>query len=109
MPGPGAPWFSSPHTGRMGSRRSRAHSASPSRSPSRVPRNTSGADIEEHRHRDGGFDADLLELQNAFLVGFLARFLCEVHCPLVTLRNPRPQDDDIPHELIIQNRLPGSS
>ncbi len=61
-------------------------------------------DVEGHRTNDGGFDPDMLELQNDFLVGFLAPFLCEVRCPLLTLRNPRPQDDDIPEELVIENR-----
>ena len=61
-------------------------------------------DIEGHRTSDGNFDADMLELQNNFLVEFLAPFLCEVHCPLVTLRKPQQQDDDIPDELIIQDR-----
>jgi len=60
-------------------------------------------DIEGHRTSDGNFDADMLELQNTFLAEFLAPFLCEVHCPLVTLKNPRTQDDDIPDELIIQD------
>ena len=61
-------------------------------------------DVEGHRTNDGGFDGDMLELQNDFLVGFLAPFLYEVHCPLATLRNPREQDDDIPDELDIENR-----
>lgn len=61
-------------------------------------------DVEGHRTNDGGFDRDMLELQNDFLVGFLAPFLSEVHCPLATLKNRRPQDDDIPDELVIQNR-----
>jgi hypothetical protein len=59
-------------------------------------------DIEGRRNSDGSFDADMLELQNAFLLGFLAPFLSEVCCPLVTLRNPGPQDDDIPLELVIE-------
>jgi hypothetical protein len=42
------------------------------------------------------------ELQQDFLLGVLAPFLSEVHCPLLTLRNPRPQDDDIPDDLIIE-------
>jgi len=60
-------------------------------------------DIEGHRTSDGNFDADMLELQNSFLVEFLVPFLCEVHCALVTLRKPQQQDDDIPDELIIQD------
>ncbi len=44
-----------------------------------------------------------------FLLGFLAPFLCEVHAPLATLRNPRPQDDDLPDDLIIARRPPESA
>jgi len=66
-------------------------------------------DIEGHRNSNGGFDADMLELQKDFLVGFLAPFLSEMHCPLVILKNPRTQDDDIPDELIIQDRPRHSS
>src|SRR5687768_6969243 len=36
-------------------------------------------DIENHRNEQGGFDADMFELQNHFLIGFLARFLSEIH------------------------------
>ena len=61
-------------------------------------------DIEGHRRSDGGFDADMLELQHDFLLGVLAPFLCEVHCPVVSLSNPGPQDDNIPDELIIADR-----
>jgi len=66
-------------------------------------------DIDGHRNSNGGFDADMIELQKDFLVGFLAPFLCEVHCPLVILKNPRTQDDDIPDELIVQDRPRHSS
>jgi hypothetical protein len=45
-------------------------------------------DIEGHRHADGGFDADMRELQQEFLFDVLAPFLTEAHCPLLTLRNP---------------------
>jgi hypothetical protein len=44
------------------------------------------------------------ELQTHFLGGVLAPFLCEAHCPLDTLKNPRPQKDDISDELIIEDR-----
>jgi hypothetical protein len=59
-------------------------------------------DIEGHREADGRFDADMRELQHDFLLGVLAPFLTEAHCPLVTLRNPRHQDNDIPQDLIIE-------
>jgi len=45
--------------------------------------------------------ADAVEVQHHFLLKFLAPFLCEVHAPLATRRNPRPQDDDLPDDLII--------
>jgi len=60
-------------------------------------------DIEGHRNSQGGFDADMLELQKVFLLGFLSRFLSEVHCPLFHARNPDEQDNDIPETLIIQD------
>jgi hypothetical protein len=62
-------------------------------------------DIEDHRQADGRFDAEMRELQHDFLLGVLAPFLTEAHCPLVPLRNPRPQDDDIPEDVIIEPRL----
>jgi hypothetical protein len=65
-------------------------------------------DIDGHRNGDGGFDASMVELQHDFLLGFLAPFLCEVHTPLGTLRNPRRQDDDLPDELVIAQRPPES-
>ncbi|MGH7493316.1 MAG: hypothetical protein ACREOO_13115 [bacterium] len=59
-------------------------------------------DIEGHRNSEGGFDADMLELQKDFLLGFLAQFLAEIHCPLFQATNPKPQENDIPEELIIK-------
>jgi len=41
-------------------------------------------DIEEHRQADGQFDADMRELQQAFLFDVLAPFLSEAHGPVVT-------------------------
>jgi hypothetical protein len=62
-------------------------------------------DIEGRPAGDGRFDADMYELQHDFLLGVLAPFPTEAHCPLVTLRNPHPQDDDIPEDVIIEPRL----
>jgi hypothetical protein len=59
-------------------------------------------DIEGHRKADGRFDADMRELQHHFVLDVLAPFVAEAHCPLVALRNPRPQDDDIPDHVIIE-------
>ncbi len=58
-------------------------------------------DIEGHRVEDGGFDADMLELQKEFLLGFLSAYLSEIHCPLVDGTNPKPQENDIPPTLIL--------
>ena len=39
-------------------------------------------DIEGHRNNKGGFDADMLELQKEFLLGFLSSYLSEIHIRL---------------------------
>ena len=58
-------------------------------------------DIEGHRIEKGGFDADMLELQKEFLLGFLSTFLSEIHCPLFDETNLKPQENDIPPTLIL--------
>jgi hypothetical protein len=63
-------------------------------------------DIDGHRNRDGGFDSDMFELQQHFILGFLMQFLTEVNMPLaagVRRRDASPQSEDIPEELTIQN------
>jgi len=66
-------------------------------------------DIEGHRNRQGGFDADMLELQQQFLIGFLGQFLSEIHGPLIKAKNPKPQENDIPESLeILDKRDEGS-
>lgn len=65
-------------------------------------------DIEGHRNSEGGFDADMLELQKEFLVGFLAQFLSEISAPLVKAKNTKPQNNDIPPELLIEDQRDGS-
>ncbi len=54
-------------------------------------------DIEGHRNAAGGFDADMLELQSEFLCGTLMPFLSEAHVPLMEIRNPKPQRNDVPN------------
>ena len=58
-------------------------------------------DIDGHRVKEGGFDADMLELQKEFLLGFLSPYLSEMHCPLVDETNLKPQENDIPPTLIL--------
>jgi hypothetical protein len=60
-------------------------------------------DIEGHRNDQGGFDADMLELQKDFLLGVLGPFVSEIRAPLFQATNPHPQDNDIPPALVIQD------
>jgi hypothetical protein len=60
-------------------------------------------DIDGHRNDQGGFDADMFELQTRFLAGFLGRFLTEFTCPLASAKNENPQDNDIPDSLNIHS------
>ena len=60
-------------------------------------------DIEGHRNSKGGFDADMLELQKEFLLGFLNIYLSEIHSPLGDTMNPMPQENDIPPALILRD------
>lgn len=60
-------------------------------------------DIEGHRDADGGFDNDMIELQQEFLLGFLGWFVSEIDCPLFKATNPKPQRNDLPSELILKD------
>ena len=66
-------------------------------------------DIEGHRVAEGGFDSDMFELQNDFLGCFLAPFLSEISSPLLAYRNPRPQENELPEDLIIEDRRSADS
>ena len=59
-------------------------------------------DVEGHRNEKGGFDSDMLELQEHFLVGFLGQFLSEIHCPLADMTRDSGQNNDIPERLDIR-------
>ncbi|RHV68449.1 hypothetical protein DXB18_03890 [Clostridium sp. OM02-18AC] len=60
-------------------------------------------DIDGHRNKAGGFDRDMLELQKEFGIDFLLQFFQEVHFPLISVKNTREQNNDIPPELVIGN------
>lgn len=60
-------------------------------------------DIDGHRNGAGGFDRDMLELQKEFGIGFLLQFFQEVHFPLISVKNTKKQNNDIPPELVIEN------
>ena len=66
-------------------------------------------DIEGHRNSEGGLNADMFELLNEFLLGFLSPYLSEIHCPLFDITNTKPQENNLPVALILQdarNKLP---
>jgi hypothetical protein len=44
-------------------------------------------DIDGHRNSEGGFDHDMLELQQQFLMEFIGPYYSEVHAPLVNFKN----------------------
>jgi hypothetical protein len=44
----------------------------------------------------------MLELQKDFILGFLLPYLAEAHLPLVQVRNPGRQREDLPEMLCIQ-------
>ncbi len=59
-------------------------------------------DIEGHRNSQGGFDAEMHELQGEFVLGILGQFLSEISMPLLRATGPKPQSDEIPPKLIIR-------
>lgn len=44
----------------------------------------------------------MLELQKEFLI-FLMQYKSEAHTPLIHLKNSRPQNDDLPNHLFVQD------
>lgn len=58
-------------------------------------------DIDGHRNEAGGFDADMLELQKEFGIGFLLQYFTEVHFPLGTIVNQGEQNNDVPDQFEI--------
>ncbi len=65
-------------------------------------------DIQGHRNSAGGYDDDALELIKDFALGFLGDYLTEIHTPLLSIRNPAKQNNDIPDELEIDYPDDGS-
>lgn len=60
-------------------------------------------DIDGHRNEQGGFDADMLELQKEFGLGYLLQYLTEAHFPLISVKNTNKQRNDVPNILEISN------
>ena len=57
-------------------------------------------DIEGHRNHAGGCDEDMFELQKDFALGFLMKFITEIHMPLGCYKNNN-QSNEIPDTLKI--------
>lgn len=57
-------------------------------------------DIDGHRNALGDFDPDMYELQKDYLLGFLLPYLTEVTMPLMRVKNPRPQLNDLPDTIL---------
>lgn len=62
-------------------------------------------DIEGHRQTNGAFDGDSFELQRHFILGLMFQWLAEVHLPLLAVRNPKQQRNDIPDKVEILDHV----
>ena len=61
-------------------------------------------DIDGHRNEAGGFDEDMRELQTEFAIEVLLQFVEELHFPLMELKNPKGQNNNVPRKLLIGNQ-----
>ena len=59
-------------------------------------------DVKGHLDERGRFDADMVEIQQEFLIAALGKFLTAIDMPMVSLVNPEVQDNDVPDSLGIQ-------
>ena len=59
-------------------------------------------DIEGHHDKAGGFNHDMCELQENFVLGFLGPYLSYVSMPLFAGERREKQREDVPPELVIQ-------
>ncbi len=61
-------------------------------------------DIEGHRNEFGGYDHDMFEIQRYFIMEFMAKYLSEIHLPIIGFKT-KQQDNDIPPEIkIFENK-----
>ena len=59
-------------------------------------------DVEGHTGDRAGFDSDMFEFQQEFMVETMGPFLTAIDMPLVSVWNPEPQQNDLPDRLSIQ-------
>lgn len=53
-------------------------------------------DIDGHRNPVGGYDAEMFELQNEFILGFLGKYLTEITTPMYKARPENQQQQEPP-------------
>ncbi len=59
-------------------------------------------DVLGHPGDRGGFDSDMFEFQQEFMIGTMGPFLTALDMPLVSVWNPEHQRNDLPDQLAIQ-------
>lgn len=58
-------------------------------------------DIEGHRNDAGGYDHDMLELQEEFILGFVMPYITAVYMPLISVENKKLQKNELVEDLAI--------
>jgi hypothetical protein len=56
-------------------------------------------DVDGHKQPAGIYDNDMFELQSKFMAEFLMRFLTRAETPMGVIRNPKPQNNELPEAL----------
>ncbi len=59
-------------------------------------------DVNGHDGDRGGFDGDMFEFQQEFMIATMGQYTTAIDTPLVSVWNPEPQRNDLPDQLAIQ-------
>lgn len=59
-------------------------------------------DVEGHAGEKAGFDDDMFEFQQEFMIATMGPFLTAIDMPLISVWNPEEQRNDLPDALAIQ-------
>ena len=59
-------------------------------------------DVHGHKGERHGFDDDMFEFQQEFIIGTMGPFLTAIDMPLLSVWNPEDQRNDLPDALAIQ-------
>ncbi len=59
-------------------------------------------EIQDHLDHLGRFDPDMVELQQEFLIQALGEFWTALDMPLVSVVNPKPQNNAVPDSLAVR-------